>query len=64
MILESWTRILFNCSFYDESGVSTISVRINFRENVIATVTNYDRKRKINVIQKKASDLVRLQNNK
>ena len=26
---------------------------INFRENVIATFTNYDRKRKLHVIQKK-----------
>ena len=41
---------------------------INFRENVIATFTNYDRKRKLHVIQKKkktkkTSDLVRVQNN-
>ena len=26
---------------------------INFRENMIATFTNYDRKRKLHVIQKK-----------
>ena len=44
---------MFNCSFYDESAVSTTSVRINFRENVIATFTNYDLKRKLHVIQKK-----------
>ena len=50
IILECWA--LFNCSFYDESAVSTTSVRINFHENVIATFTNYVRKRKIHVIQK------------
>ena len=45
--------MLFERSFYDESVVSTTSVRINFRENVIATFTNYDRRRKLDVIQKK-----------
>ena len=51
--MESWTWILFNCSFYDESVVSTTSLRINFRENVIATFSNYDHKRKLHVIQKR-----------
>ena len=45
--------MLFNCLFYDESVVSTTSVRINFPENVIAAFTNYDRKRKLHVIWKR-----------
>ena len=53
VIFESWTRILFNRLFYDESIVSTTSVRLNFRENVTARFTNYDRKRKLHVIQKR-----------
>ena len=51
IILECWA--LFNCSFYDESAVSTTSVTINFRENVMATLTNTDHKRKVYVIQKR-----------
>ena len=53
IILESWTGIsCLAVHFYDESVVSTTSVRINFRENVIAAFTNYDRKKKLHVIQK------------
>ena len=37
----------------DESAVSTTSVRINFRENVIVAFTSYDRKRKLHVIRKR-----------
>ena len=51
IILECWA--LFNCSFYDESVAPTTSVTINFRENVIATFTNYQRKRKLHVGQKR-----------
>ena len=51
VILECWA--LFNSSFYDKSAVSTTSVTINFRENVIVTIANYDRKTKVYVIQKR-----------
>ena len=55
IILKSWTQKLFNCniSLYNESVVLTISVKFNFRENVIATITKYDPKRKLHVTQKR-----------
>ena len=49
-ILECWA--LCNCSFYDESIVSTTSVTINCRENVIATFAIHG-KRKLHFVQKR-----------
>ena len=53
IILESWIWILFNRLFYDGGVVSAISVKNNFRRNVITTFTNCARKRKLNVIPKR-----------
>ena len=39
--------------FTTKAVVLTISVRINFRENLIATFISYDRKMKLHVIQKR-----------
>ena len=47
IILESWSWILFNRSFYGKW------LRNNFRENVSATFTNSDHKRMLHIILKR-----------